>query len=106
MKKVIICPFCGEHEAKVEKTFVLKYRVRCPKCNVAQLNQYDTEDEAIKEWNTRIPMKRIVEKMEEYRNDFMYDVYEELRDDSDNLRANRIIERFDNTLEIVKEEMT
>ena len=102
MEKVIICPFCGEHEAKVEKTFVLKYRVRCPKCNVAQLNQYDTEEEAIKEWNTRIPMERIVGELEKdsWMTEATFDEDGYCNDDSYEVV---ILSR---AIEIVKEEMT
>ena len=49
-------------------------------------------------------MERIVERLEEYRDDFMNDIYEELREDADNCRANRIIDRFDEAIEIIKEE--
>ena len=63
-------------------------------------------DEDVDKWDRLKGAKeRIVERLEEYRDDFMNDIYEELRDDFDNLRANRIIERFDDAIEIVKEEM-
>lgn len=57
-----------------------------------------------KTFNTRKPMERIVERLENYRDYFMDVVYDELIDDSDNCRANRIIDRFDDAIEIVKEE--
>lgn len=71
------------------------------------IENFNRDIQRIKDYilNTRKPMERIVERLEEYRNDFMSDIYEELRDDSDNLRANRIIERFDTAIEIVKDEM-
>lgn len=38
-----------------------------------------------------------------YIDDFMSDIYDELKEDSDNFRANRIIDRFDTAIEIVEE---
>ena len=64
----------------------------------------DIPEKQIEWWNTRKSMERIVERLEEYRDDFMNDVYEELREDADNCRANRIIDRFDEVTEIAKEE--
>ena len=52
----------------------------------------------------RKPFERVVERLEEYRDDFMENVYQELDSDSDNNRANRIIEGFDSVFEIIKEE--
>ncbi|MGN0348216.1 MAG: hypothetical protein ACI4DR_01635 [Roseburia sp.] len=47
--------------------------------------------------------EKIIESLEEYRNGFMENVYEELKDDSDNIRANNIIDGFDTAIEIVKQ---
>lgn len=48
--------------------------------------------------------KNIMEQLEEYRNGFTEDVYEELKDDPDNVRANNIIDGFDGAINIVKME--
>ena len=101
------CPFCGG-EAKIDKTITNTVSVECTVCHASSriilCTEGDIEQKAIKAWNTRKPMERIVERLEEYRDDFMNDVYEELREDADNCRANRIIDRFDEVTEIVKEE--
>ena len=110
MSELKRCPFCGG-EAELITTYDTEM-VRCKKCfGKTQTFTGDYYDEgqmcgmyAIPAWNTRKPMDRIVERLEEYRDDFMNDVYEELREDADNCRANRIIDRFDEVTEILKEE--
>lgn len=108
--KLLPCHFCGG-EARLFKTHENQHGIihendGCPISTEHFVGDwvYDTAEEAIKAWNTRKPMERIVERLEEYRDDFMNDVYEELREDADNCRANRIIDRFDEVIEIVKEE--
>ena len=109
--KLLRCPFCGGEASLLTHTDLknrMYYYVECSgyNCLIAPFTYYATdEEEVIKLWNTRKPMERVIDRLEEYRDNFMDDVYEELRDDSDNLRANRIIERFDDAIEIVKEEM-
>lgn len=120
------CPFCGgEAELKYERqNFPFSeernsFVVTCKNCGCStsyfsEMNIYYSKDykekekelkeKTIKTWNTRKPMERILERLEEYRDDFMNDIYEELRDDTDNLRANRIIDRFDEAIAIVMEE--
>ena len=112
MSELKRCPFCGgEAEITINKTRQGQTSVvRCTKCTCRKtLLKYpfyegDIYVDAVKDWNTRKPMERIVERLEEYRDDFMNDVYEELREDADNCRANRIIDRFDEVTEILKEE--
>ena len=58
------CPFCGG-EARVN-IFLGNYCVTCENCMGAIFPARGmTEEEAIKAWNTRKPMKRIVERLEE-----------------------------------------
>lgn len=107
------CPFCGG-EAQLQQIPSAtwdKFVVTCKssKCCAFYIGYcdeglYDTRTKAVEAWNTRKPMERIVERLEEHRDDFMNDVYEELREDADNCRANRIIDRFDEVTEILKEE--
>ena len=54
------CPFCGGEErfATEEGNWIL-----CPKCG-AESDYFDRKEEAITAWNTRKPMKRIVERLE------------------------------------------
>ena len=56
----------------------------------------------IREQPVAFDVEKVVEQIEEYRDDFMDDIYEELQDDSDNCRANRIIDRFDEAMGIVR----
>lgn len=67
--KLLPCPFCGG-EAKT--TFICDGRyneIKCktPKCimNVDMPAFYESKEEAIKKWNSRKPMERIVERLEE-----------------------------------------
>ena len=53
------CPFCGG-EAKLMDN---GHWVWCQHCLV-ESTYYDTKEEAIKAWNTRKPMDRIVERLE------------------------------------------
>ena len=55
------CPFCGG-EAKWGN--VLHNYIECKECGFETI-WYDTEEEAITTWNTRKPMERIVERLEE-----------------------------------------
>lgn len=68
------CPFCGG-EARVEehkfwnditRSFDIKtYSVVCDECSSTSFQHYRIKQEAIKAWNTRKPMDRIVEQLEE-----------------------------------------
>ena len=72
--KLLPCPFCGG-EAKLIKHFIValdtEYRqVFCTSCCAKRpVEKFFTEEEAIKHWNTRKPMERIVEQLEESMNE-------------------------------------
>lgn len=76
-KTLLPCPFCGG-EAHVElhrfyeektKDFTSKtYGVICDNCHTSGRQFYESEEEAIKAWNTRKPMQEIVKKLEEWKN--------------------------------------
>lgn len=98
------CPLCGI-EFVIEEDERYKYYTHpSVGCFFDNLPILVDDEDTIRKWNTRKPMQNIVERLEEYRDDFMDDIYEELREDADNCRANRIIERFDEAIGIVKEE--
>lgn len=100
MSELKRCPFCGITLIADGNKFFVHPVVGCLLDGIPIKN----DAESIKRWNTRKPLKRIVERLEENRDDFMDYIYEELREDADNCRANRIIDRFDEVTEIVKEE--
>lgn len=119
MSELKRCPFCNGEVMLMfmnEKSFDdcvwdesignVSTWFKCYKCDSEFFHDepIDTPEKQAEWWNTRIPMQNIVERLEEYRDDFMNDIYEELREDADNCRANRIIDRFDEAIEIVKEE--
>ena len=71
MSELKRCPFCGG-EARMHKTAFLKYEVEvvCKNCGARTLTHSsasfsDANMNAIKAWNTRKPMERIVERLEE-----------------------------------------
>ena len=78
--KLLPCPFCGG-EAKIVKycgTKIISY-VECTNCLAYMGNQriitsslkgkeyFESEEQLINAWNTRKPMERIIERMEERR---------------------------------------
>ena len=63
--KLLPCPFCGG-KAKVSKNGAGCYQVYCDNCETRQYAYaHKTKESAIKHWNTRKPMERIVEQLEE-----------------------------------------
>ena len=67
--KLLPCPFCG---GEAQPTFLCNGRynqIKCktPKCimNVDLPALYGSREEAIEKWNTRKPMERILEQLEE-----------------------------------------
>lgn len=76
--KLLPCPFCGG-EAFVDthkfwdveaKDFTVKtYGVACHQCGSKSWQHCRTEEDAIKHWNTRKPMERIVTELEERKED-------------------------------------
>lgn len=105
------CPFCGG-EARLQQRARTShgFYVICKNCGCrTPFYQYQFDsveklrEEAITAWNTRKPVAAVLDRLEEYRDEFMDDIYNELREDTDNLRANRIIERFDEAIGIIEE---
>lgn len=69
--KLLPCPFCGgeaeiRHYEDYTKDFasVYKYYVECTECK-AQSNMKANTEDIIKDWNTRKPIDRIVNQLEE-----------------------------------------
>ena len=102
-KKLLNCPFCG-WEAKIcdgyieefLKTEYMKY-VKCNYCK-ASTKLYFSEEEAIKVWNTRKPMERVLERL----NDKLMTAVD-CSNIYDNPTYDTIIECYEEAIEIVKE---
>lgn len=71
-KKLKRCPFCGG-EVKQDIDDLDPYRnayaFLCKDCKMEIIYPYSDEEDAIKAWNTRKPMDRIVERLEEERKE-------------------------------------
>ena len=68
MEQLKKCPFCGG-EARMQKKFfnvesvaLMRFQVACMECG-ANNDWYTDKGYAIKAWNTRKPMERIVERL-------------------------------------------
>ena len=65
-KRLLSCPFCGGEAKYIEdKDFFVSRFVTCTKCGIETRRNYLRKDLAIKDWNTRKPMERIVEQLED-----------------------------------------
>lgn len=62
------CPFCGGEarffQMSITKNIRLGY-IKCTECGLRLEQENCTEDFATAQWNTRKPMERIVERLEE-----------------------------------------
>ena len=104
--KLLPCPFCGG-EAKLIKHFIValdtEYRqVFCTSCCAKRpVEKFFTEEEAIKHWNTRKPMERIVERLEE-RHKFYENRFEEMSGTDRDVEDWGSIKSYADAIEIVK----
>ena len=62
--KLLPCPFCGGEAELLKGLCELDNYVMCLKCR-CKTKLYNTKEAAIKAWNTRKPMERILERLEE-----------------------------------------
>ena len=82
-EKLLPCPFCGgEAELMRFPKCDRKYVVICEnkQCMASVGNYSYTKEEAIKAWNTRKPMERIVERLEELKQRAWDEKYQTLCD--------------------------
>ena len=95
MRELKRCPFCGG-EAKLCKGYWIgkEYWVECTNCT-CKTSLSNNYNEPIRVWNTRKPLKRIVERLEEVA---FVDIDETYADD-----AQQMLFLYD-AIEIVKEE--
>ena len=115
MEQLKKCPFCGGEVYLTQEDFYGRsdndWMVSCDNCSLlfGFTSQFLTKEEAIKAWNTRKPMERIVERLEachdtaceakEQINDF----YMERRICKEEYCKGRI-HAYQRAIEIVKEE--
>lgn len=60
------CPFCGGEAIVYEDNEYDKYSIGCKNCcDCEPITKWTRKKEAIALWNTRKPMERIVERLEE-----------------------------------------
>ena len=79
-RKILPCPFCGgEAEViKAHSSFPLPYTVICKteECGASVGNYSKTREEAIAAWNTRKPVEKVIDQLEDlkckYENIFDY----------------------------------
>ena len=96
-EKIKPCPFCGagadvhfHSDPNAISIMCGTYSVECRLCTCV-LRGFVSSGEAIERWNRREAYK----EQAKARDEFMGVVYDELSDDADNCRANRIIDAAD-----------
>ena len=62
-EKLKPCPLCGGEADLKRGLYVIDNYVMCRACKT-KTTLYNTKDEAIKRWNTRKPIDRIVEQLD------------------------------------------
>ena len=99
--KLLPCPFCGGNNVGVwhNQFFESGFEVHCYDCHFG-LMPVGTEEEAIEQWNTRKPMERIVERLEEA----MFSTLPTFDEDGYCNDDSWEVVDFDTAIEIVKEE--
>ena len=58
------CPFCGGEAKLHHNSLTDKFKVWCSECD-CRTDVYSDKEEVVKCWNTRKPMERIVDRLEE-----------------------------------------
>ena len=96
--KLLRCPFCGGEAELLKGQCEIDNYVMCLECR-SKTKLYNTKASAIKAWNTRKPMERIVERLEEQAEECRK--YWQEFDDEDSFGA---MNAYCNAVKIVKEE--
>ena len=68
MNELKKCPFCGgEVEMFTEQLDAVRdcYNFHCESCNMSVYYDYSDKEEAIEKWNTRTPVDKVIERLEE-----------------------------------------
>ena len=103
MSELKRCPFCGGEARlicfyRVGLETIKIYLVKCSKCGF-EYKEYQAEEEAIAAWNTRKPIERILERLEEESNNSIND-FDRTRDYYHDGKA----DGFERAIRIVREE--
>ena len=108
MRELKRCPFCGGDNVgiwcnhPVSPLIEESYEAHCYDCHFG-LHPVGEREEAIKAWNTRKPMDRIVERLEEQQK-----LYEKAREATgwipDKANYSGFSKAFEKVITIVKEE--
>lgn len=101
--KLLNCPFCGGEAKVIENNqYTDIHSVMCKNC-FAESDRYHTQEEAIKQWNTRKPMERIIERLEEEADKWRDTQKQDLDNGYNNRFACGMTMGLDNAIDIVKE---
>lgn len=107
------CPFCGGEAQIISREFfddstnelVAKfYGVRCIDCDTIHGQLFKEQLKAINSWNTRKPMERIVEMLEERYAKLIHKVVSDWNNGHLNDYEDFVAEGIEEAIEIVKEE--
>lgn len=105
MSELKRCPFCGGEVDLFSWSQIplnYQYGIECRECHTLfQINLYDTTmQETIEAWNTRKPIEKVLEMLEELAE--QHHEYWDVFDDVDSFGAMRT---YRNAIEIIKEEV-
>lgn len=71
--RLLSCPFCGKELIKINIEPDTVYLHDNKDCFLGLFSIHNRETEKIEAWNTRKPMERIVENLEEYQNENIHE---------------------------------
>lgn len=109
--RLLSCPFCGGEafvdthkfwDEKAKDFTVQTYGVACHQCGSKSWQHCRTEEDAIKHWNTRKPMERIVEQLEEMSLSYELNCYKMIRENKCHESEDCGMCAFKQAIEIVK----
>jgi Lar family restriction alleviation protein len=106
MSELKRCPFCGGevklHISELD-AFRNVYSFLCNDCDMEIIYPYSNEEEAVKAWNTRKTLERIVERLEESLDKTMEENSQEWDSYYRKVNVGKCV-AFRDAIEIVKEE--
>ena len=100
MSELLKCPFCGG-EAKVINYGFNQYSVNCSECWL-ETRRTSGINSAIKAWNARTPMDRILERLEVLADEANDKIFDDITHDF--LYHDGLEDGFRDAIKIIKEE--